>query len=48
LLALALAAQAPPAARAADNVYWTTTGDNTIRGAPLAGGGAVDTLYGAG
>jgi hypothetical protein len=28
LLALALAAQAPPAARAADNVYWTNNGDS--------------------
>jgi hypothetical protein len=48
LLALALAAKAPHGARAADNVYWTITGDQTNRGAPLAGGGAVDTLYGAG
>jgi DNA-binding beta-propeller fold protein YncE len=29
----------------ADTVYWINTGDNTIRGAPLAGGGTVDTLY---
>jgi hypothetical protein len=48
LLALALAALAPPAARAADNDYCPNNGDNTIRGAPLAGGGAVDTLSGAG
>ncbi len=42
----ALAAWAAPPANAADSVYWTNTGDNTIRGAPLAGGGTVDTLYG--
>ena len=29
----------------ADTVYWINTGDNTIRCAPLAGGGTVDTLY---
>ena len=31
----------------ADTVYWINTGDNTIRAAPLAGGGSVDTLYGS-
>ena len=31
----------------ADTVYWINTGDNTIRAAPLAGGGTVDTLYGS-
>ena len=29
----------------ADSVYWTNYADNAIRGAPLAGGGAVETLY---
>ena len=29
----------------ADTVYWINTGDDTIRCAPLAGGGTVDTLY---
>jgi hypothetical protein len=33
------------AASLADSVYWTNFADNTIRGAPLAGGGNVDTLY---
>ena len=31
----------------ADTVYWTNYGDDTIRGAPLAGGGTGDTLYGS-
>jgi hypothetical protein len=30
---------------AAGRIYWVNLGDDTIRGAPLAGGGAVDTLY---
>jgi hypothetical protein len=30
----------------ADSVYWTNYFDNTIQGAPLAGGGSVETLYG--
>ena len=46
LTLFALAAWAAPPANAADSVYWTNAGDNTIRGAPLAGGGTVDTLYG--
>jgi hypothetical protein len=29
----------------ADTIYWTNFSDNTIRGAPLAGGGPVETLY---
>jgi PQQ-like domain len=29
----------------ADSVYWSSFADNAIRGAPLAGGGYVDTLY---
>ena len=29
----------------ADSVYWTNYFDNTIQGAPLAGGGTVVTLY---
>src|SRR5215213_7571637 len=32
----------------ADTVYWINTGDNTIRAAPLGGGGTVDTLYDSG
>jgi hypothetical protein len=32
----------------ADTVYWSNTADNTIRAAPLGGGGTVDTLYGSG
>jgi hypothetical protein len=28
-------------------IYWSNGGDNTIRRAPLAGGGTVDTLYGS-
>jgi hypothetical protein len=31
----------------ADSIYWTNSGDNTVRVAPLAGGGPVDTLYGS-
>ena len=31
----------------ADSIYWTNVGDATIRGAPLAAGGTVDTLYGS-
>jgi len=30
----------------ADSIFWTSLADSTIRGAPLAGGGKVDTLYG--
>jgi hypothetical protein len=30
----------------ADTVYWANWADQTIQGAPLAGGGNVDTLYG--
>ena len=30
----------------AERIYWSNYGDDTIRGAPLAGGGAVNTLYG--
>ena len=30
----------------AGRIYWANVHDNTIRGAPLAGGGSVDTLYG--
>jgi DNA-binding beta-propeller fold protein YncE len=30
----------------AGRIYWANGGDNTIRGASLAGGGSVDTLYG--
>jgi DNA-binding beta-propeller fold protein YncE len=30
----------------AGRIYWANDGDNTIRGASLAGGGSVDTLYG--
>jgi hypothetical protein len=26
-------------------IYWTNNGDDSIRGGPLAGGGAVDRLY---
>ena len=29
----------------AGRIYWTNNGDNSIRGAPLAGGGTVDPLY---
>lgn len=29
-------------------IYWGNGGDNTIRGAPLAGGGTPDTLYDSG
>lgn len=29
----------------ADSVYWSSFADGAIRGAPLAGGGPVDTLY---
>jgi hypothetical protein len=29
----------------AGRIYWTNNGDDSIRGAPLAGRGAVDTLY---
>jgi DNA-binding beta-propeller fold protein YncE len=29
----------------AGRIYWANDGDNTIRGASLAGGGSVDTLY---
>lgn len=29
----------------ADSIYWTNYADNAIRGAPLAGGGNVETLY---
>lgn len=29
----------------ADTVYWTNYSDDTIRGAPLAGGGTADILY---
>jgi hypothetical protein len=29
----------------AGRIYWANYGDNTIRGAQLAGGGTVDTLY---
>ena len=29
----------------ADRIYWSNDGDNTIRGAPLAGGGTADPLY---
>ena len=46
LTLFALAAWAAPPANAVDSVYWTNSGDNTIRGAPLAGDGTVDTLYG--
>ena len=30
---------------AAGRIYWASASGSTIRGAPLAGGGTVDTLY---
>jgi DNA-binding beta-propeller fold protein YncE len=39
------AAERWPGSRPAGRIYWANSGDNTIRGAPLDGGGPVDTLY---
>ena len=33
---------------AAGRIYWANAAGSTIRGAPLAGGGTVDTLYDSG
>ncbi|MFL5907354.1 MAG: hypothetical protein ACJ75Z_07140 [Solirubrobacterales bacterium] len=44
---LATAAGLVPKASAADRIFWTNDGDETIRAASLAGGGSVDILYGS-